>query len=126
MPSFQRRRGRPVKIWPSKEVQDDRGNRVVTADMDAEPFVTRAAEFPQRSSKAEVPGYQQIVVTRIIVSDDLSKLGWPLSVPGGGLWGRVEWDGETWDIAAPPTYEHGTRHVRHWYLDIRRRPVQSG
>ena len=112
MASHQRRFGRPAKFWPVKATEDDRDNRVLKVDMDADPYVCKAAEFPQRSSRAEVPGQQQIIVTRLIVDETV----------GTGLWGKCEWEGEMWDIVAPPTYHHGTRHTRHWSIDIRKRP----
>ena len=112
MPSHQRRFGREAKFWPAVMTVDDRNNRVLKPDMDAEPTVVKAAEFPQRSSRAEVPGQQQIIVTRLIVDETV----------GAGLWGKCEWEGEMWDIVAPPTYHHGTRHTRHWSIDIRKRP----
>ena len=114
MPSYQRKRGREVKLWPAILKEDARGNTILETDIEnMEPLVTTAAEFPQRSSRAEVPGQQQIIVTRLIVSEDA----------GMGLWGKALWEGEMWDIVAPPTYHHGTRHTRHWSIDIRKRPV---
>lgn len=110
--SIQRRRGLPVTIYPRKTITDSRGNQQVVVDL-ANPIQTTAAVIPQRSSKAEVPGQQEIDVVRLIVSADL---------PDVGLWSLVDYAGSKWDIAAPPAYHHGTRRTRHLSIDIRRRP----
>jgi hypothetical protein len=110
--SRQRRRGQWVTVYPTKIQQDSRGNDVKLVDMD-NPQRVRAVFIPQRSSKAEVPGQQQINVTRMIVDPHLE---------GVDLWSRVEWDGKSWDLAAPPAYHHGPRRSRHWSIDIRQRP----
>lgn len=112
--SFQRRRrGQPVTVYPSKLTTDNRGNHVRVVDLDS-PIATKAAVIPQRSAKAEVPGQAQIDVTRLLLSSDLG--------PDVDIYGRVTWQDEDWDIVTPPAYHHGTRHTRHWTLDIRRRP----
>lgn len=111
--SFQRRRrGQPATVYPSKLVTDNRGNHQRVVDLDS-PIEVEAVFIPQRSAKAEVPGQAQIDVTRMLLSHDL---------PNVDIWGRVVWKGEQWDIVTPPAYHHGTRHTRHWTLDIRRRP----
>lgn len=110
--SHQRRRGQPVVIYPEKLIVDRRGNHVLGPDMDS-PIHTKAVTIPQRSAKAEVPGQAVIDVTRLIVGADLGEVG---------LQSRVEWNGEMWDVVTPPAYHHGTRHTRHWSIDIRRRP----
>ena len=110
--SFQRRRGQNVKVWRTRIVKDGRGNDVIEAYPN-NPHVVRAASIPQRSSKAEVPGQQQINVTRLILDPNL---------PDVNLWSRVEYDGRMWDVAAPPQYHYGSRRTRHWSVDIRERP----
>lgn len=110
--SVQRRRGQPATIWKTRTEVDNRGNKVVVAHNDG-PHQVTAVFIPQRSSKAEVPGQTQINVTRMIVDPDL---------PDVTLWSRVEWNGSEWDVVTPPAYHHGTRHNRHWSIDIRERP----
>ena len=85
---------------------------VIVADADG-PHEVRAAFIPQRSAKAEVPGQQQINVTRMIVAAELADVT---------VWSRVEWAGRQWDLVTPPAYHHGTRRTRHWSFDIRERP----
>lgn len=112
MPSHQRRHGQPVTIYPEKLVEDRRGNHQLIVDRDG-PIHTKAVTVPQRSSKAEVPGQAVIDVTRLVVAADLGNVG---------IQSIVAWRGEEWDVVTPPGYHHGTRHTRHWTLDIRRRP----
>ncbi|WP_229852569.1 MULTISPECIES: phage head completion protein [Streptomyces] len=109
---MQRRRGQKARVWRTVEVVDNRGNKVVVADPEG-PISVRAAFIPQRSSKAEVPGQQQINVTRMVVDAHLT---------GVSLWSRVEYNGREWDIVSPPSYHHGDRRTRHWSIDIRERP----
>src|SRR5699024_12459267 len=72
-----------------------------------------AAFDPARSSRAEAPGQVEVNVYHMIVRAD---------IPDVTLWSYVKWRGEMWDVSAPPEYHHGTRHVRHWTVEIRKRP----
>jgi hypothetical protein len=109
---MQRRRGVPAKVWKSSYHTDNRGNEILVADAQG-PYDVRCALIPQRSARAEVPGQQQINITRMIVD---------ASLEGVSLWSRVEVLGRTWDIVTPPAYHHGERRTRHWSIDIRERP----
>lgn len=110
--SVQRRRGETARIWKMVQIIDGRGNETLRADPTS-PHEVRAAFIPQRSSRAEVPGQQQINVVRMIVDHGLADVG---------LWSRVEYQGKQWDVVTPPSYHHGTRKTRHWSIDIRERP----
>lgn len=99
-------------IYPVVVQTDARGNEHKTVDTDT-PLAIKVWTYPQRSAKAEVPGQQQINVTRLGTRHDLS---------GVELRSRVEFMGKEWDVVQPPAYHHGTRHTRHWSLDIRERP----
>lgn len=112
MSSIQRRRGIPARIWKASYHTDNRGNEILVADADG-PHVVKCALIPQRSARAEVPGQQQINITRMIVDANLE---------GVELWSRVEVLGKVWDIVTPPAYHHGERKTRHWSIDIRERP----
>lgn len=92
---------------------DRRGNPTYIPDED-NPEPVKAAFIPQRSSRAEVPGQQEIEVYRMIVDPEHGK--------DMSLWARVDWNGDSWDIQSPPLYHHGTRATRHWSVDIRKRP----
>lgn len=112
MPSMQRRRGEEALVYPTVINTDNRGNKVKEADM-ANPHEVRAVFIPQRSAKAEVPGQTAINVTRMIVTHDLADVD---------LWSRVYAQGRHWDVVTPPSYRHGSRHTRHWSIDLRERP----
>jgi hypothetical protein len=109
---MQRRRGVVAKVWKTGTHTDNRGNELLVADADG-PHTVRCALIPQRSARAEVPGQQQINITRMIVDADLE---------GVTLWSRVEVLGSVWDVVSPPAYHHGDRKTRHWSIDIRERP----
>lgn len=110
--TYQRRRGQIAKVWKTKPILDNRGNLVKVADPDDFETVT-VAQAPQRSARAEVPGQVAINVIRILCD---------ANVEGVDLWSRVEFQGKQWDVVTPPAYHHGTRHTRHWSIDIRERP----
>jgi hypothetical protein len=110
--SRQRKRGQKALVYQTGEVTDRRGNTKSMVDL-SKPLEVRAAFIPQRSARAEVPGQQHINVTRMICDPDL---------PDVDLWSRVEWAGKSWDIVTPPSLHIGTRHTRHWSLDLRERP----
>ena len=112
MASMQRRRGETALVYPTIVTTDERGNKVKTYDKD-NPLTVRAVFIPQRSAKAEVPGQVAINITRMIVSHDIGEVD---------LWSRVEAQGRVWDVVTPPSYRHGTRHTRHWAIDLRERP----
>lgn len=110
--TYQRRRGIPALIWKNIERTDARGNKQLVAEADGPHSVT-VWVYPQRSAKAEVPGQQKINIVRIGVAADLEDVD---------LWSRVQLQGKMWDVVTPPAYHHGTRHTRHWSIDIRERP----
>lgn len=110
--SAQRRHGIPAVIYPIVRQTDAMGNEHKVADME-NGIDIRVWTFPQRSAKAEVPGQQHINVTR---------LGTAANIADVELWSRVSFMGKEWDVVAPPSYHHGTRHTRHWSIDVRERP----
>lgn len=121
--TYQRRRsGLSFTLYPIKEVEDSRGNTHKTVDKDR-PIEGKAWTYPQRSAKAEVPGQQHINVTRIGVSVDLAGFdAGELFDDAIDLWAEVDFLGKSWDVVTPPAYHHGTRHTRHWSIDLRERP----
>lgn len=112
MATYQRRHGLMATVWRTEEQTDARGNKVKVA-VPATPHQVKAVFIPQRSARAEVPGQQHINVVRMIVAPDLE---------GVELWSRVEALGSVWDVVTPPAHHQGTRHVRHWSIDLRERP----
>lgn len=112
MRPHQRKHGQPARVWRVEEQMDARGNLHEIAVPD-DAHEVKAWVFSQRSARAEVPGQLGINVIRIGVDADME---------GVSLWSMVEILGKLWDVAAPPTYHHGTRHTRHWSIDLRERP----
>lgn len=111
-----RRKGIPALAWRSKRTTDRKGNQQYhPTDVDKIPL--KVWVMPQRSSRAEVPGQQQIDVTRIgfwLPAEEMGDIN---------LWSRLEMGGNEWDFASPPVYHHGTaRHSRHYSADVRKRP----
>ncbi len=113
--TIQRRRGRTAQIYSVEEITDRRGNR--TQVPGGTPTTVTAWAIPDRGARAELPGQQQV---RIV------KLGTRHDISGVNIWSRVRWDGEWWDIVEPPAEHWGTRHVRHWSLQLRWRPDSNG
>lgn len=107
-----KRHAQRARVYQTREIRDTRNNTQIVVDMDHWLDVT-AAFIPQRASRGEVPGQIETNVVRMILDHDLPEVN---------LWSRVWWRGAWWDVEAPPVYHHGTRHVRHWSMDIRRRP----
>ena len=110
--SYQRKHGQLATVYKQIQKTDNRGSKQFTVDTD-NPVEVHAAFIPQRSARAEVPGQQHINVTRMIVRH---------GIPDVSLWARVVWAGKEWDVVTPPAYHHGTRHTRHWSMDLRERP----
>lgn len=109
------RRGKNAQnatVYKTIRYEDDRGNEQFMVDLENGESVT-AAFVPARSSRAEAPGQVEVNVYHMIVRAD---------IPDVTLWSYVKWRGEMWDISSPPEYHHGTRHVRHWTVEIRKRP----
>lgn len=111
--SVQRRRGQPAQVYHQRLETDLQGNRQYVTALDEEPYEVKAAFIPQRGSRAEVSGQQQILVYRMILTSELADVG---------LWSRIMWRGTAFDVVSPPVYHHGTRATRHWSMDVRERP----
>lgn len=109
------RRGRNAQdcvIYKTVRFTDDRGNEQFMVDLE-NGAPEKAAFIPVRSSRAEAPGQVEVDVYTMIVRAD---------IPDVTLWSMVDWRGERFDVMSPPSYHHGTRHVRHWSVEIRKRP----
>ena len=110
--SIQRRHGQSAIVYPTVVTTDKRGTEISIPDL-TNPIAIKAVFVPQRSARAEVPGQAQINITTMIVDPHIE---------GVDLWSQVEWAGSHWDVVSPPAYHHGTRHTRHWSVDLRERP----
>jgi len=108
------RRGRNAQdaiVYKTTTITDDRGNeQVVVSD---EGINIKAAFIPRSTREISTAGQAVHEAYTMIVRAD---------IPDVGTWSTVEWRGEFWDVISPPEYHHGTRHVRHWTVEIRKRP----
>ena len=82
-------------IYPVELKIDSRGNTVPIPS--ETPVKIRVTVLSGRNADAELPGN---VSTTILVCHTRSA---PVST-----WGRVEFRGELWDVAVPPTFTAGT------------------
>lgn len=109
-----RAHGQAAQIWVQKVNLDPRGNRIVSVDMTEDPIELKAAFIPDRASRAEVPGQQEVEVVNMLVDPNLE---------GVGMWSRVFAMGKWWDTSAPPQFHNGpSKRTRHWTIPLRRRP----
>lgn len=117
MSTWHRQRGgRYAFLYPRVEVTDSRGNKVWQPDMTATPKKVPYSGQYDRSQTAEVPGQQVLEYRNIQV---------PWTLPEPNVWGAVilsDEPGRVWDIDAPPAQRWGTRHVRHYTINLRLRP----
>ena len=101
----------PEYVWIYPEVLhvDARGNRVrLPSDT---PVKVRVTTSEDRSSDAELPGQVSSKLVRCIARSA------PITT-----WARVDYDGESWDLAAPPRVSKGlTRATSHVEFILRSR-----
>lgn len=109
----QRKHGQPALLYRSKSILDSRGNRVQIVDMTQPPHDLKVWVIPGRSMRAEMAGQQDI---------DVIRIGTTANLAGVDSWSRLLWNDTWYDVVMPPAYHHGTRHVRHWTIDLRKRP----
>ena len=118
--TMQRRRGQEAVIVVSERTVDHRGNASARPSPTSPRFRTRAWEYADRSSKAEVPGQAEIDIIRIGISSN-DPLASRIDTTS-----RVYWDGRWWDIVSPASFHPGPRQTRHYSLSLRRRPDNGG
>lgn len=91
-----------ILVYPEVEVVNARGERVRAPS--TVPVSVRVSMSKDRNSSAELPGQVDVKIIRCVARDA------PL-----GAWVKVEYDGENWDLAAPPHFSAGvskaTRNV---------------
>lgn len=104
-------RGREtLVIYPEKKVVNGRREPLITWDPD-NPKTIKVTAVTDRQSDAEVVGQLSVKVLRIMTREALP-----------GSWNRVEFRGEWWDFARPPTQAFGpSRATDHWEFTIRSR-----
>lgn len=119
MVTWQRRHGHEIVIYPTISTVDNRGTASKAADL-ASPVTTKAWIIPDRSTAAEVPGQQEIDVIKVGIEPTTE-----LDNAEIDRYSRVDWDGDDWDVVAPPSKRYGTRHVAHRTLTLRRRTPKA-
>lgn len=88
-------RGRTIiMVYPEVEVVNTRGERVRIPS--ETPVPVRVSMSRDRNSSAELPGQVDVKIIRCVARDA------PV-----GAWARVSYDGEEWDLAAPPHFSNG-------------------
>lgn len=91
-----------IKVYPETEVVNTRGERVRIAA--TKPVAVRVSISPDRNASAELPGQVDVRILRCVTR----------SAPVGS-WSRITYDGEEWDLTAPPHFSAGlskaTRNV---------------
>ena len=100
-------------FYPAVLQTDRRGNtRRHVAD---EGFEVRVSAAEDRSSVAELPGTIENKVIKLVFRR------MPTDVDKATTWDRVEFRGETWDMATPPWPSGWSRSLKHWEVTIRSR-----
>jgi hypothetical protein len=91
-----------IMVFPETEVINQRGEKVRLPS--ETPVAVRVSMSKDRNSTAELPGQVDVKVIRCVAR----------KAPVGS-WVRVVYDGEEWDLAAPPHHSEGvskrTRNV---------------
>jgi hypothetical protein len=96
-------------IYPEEEVVNSRGERVRVPS--ATPVSVRVSMSRDRNSTAELPGQVDVKVIRCVARTA------PI-----GSWSRVVYNGEEWDVAAPPHFSEGvTKRTRNVTFALRSR-----
>ena len=122
--TIQRRRlGRLADIYGVEDYVSQRGEVRQRADMSA-PLATVKAWFIADADRMQVMtlrGDQEIVMFEMGVADHPAFHDRRITTNA-----RVHWGNYWWDVVAPPIQRVGaSRHVRHWRLAIRRRPLEA-
>lgn len=120
--TLQRRRlGAKVAIYGLVKQSNWRGEERIVVDLSA-PIATPRAWLiadADRFQSMDIEGKQEIVMFEMGVADH--PMFHTRDVASDA---RVYWDGYWWDVVHPPKQARGaTRHVRHWRLSLRRRPL---
>lgn len=98
-----------IQVYPEVEVINSRGERVRVPSQT--PQLVRVSMSRDRNSTAELPGQVDVKVIRCVARKA------PV-----GAWVRVVYDGEEWDLAAPPHFGEGvSKNTRNVTFTIRSR-----
>jgi hypothetical protein len=98
-----------IQVYPEVEVVNARGERVrVPAET---PVSVRCSMSKDRNTTAELPGQVDVKIIRCVARKA------PV-----GAWVKIEYNGEEWDLAAPPHFGEGvSKNTRNVTFTIRSR-----
>lgn len=98
-----------ILVYAEDEVVNSRGDRVRVPSDVATPV--RVSMSRDRNSTAELPGQVDVKIIRCVAR----------KAPVGS-WARILYDGEEWDLAAPPHFGEGvSKNTRNVTFTIRSR-----
>ncbi len=98
-----------VYVYPEVEVINARGERVRVPSETA--VAVRVSMSKDRNTTAELPGQVDVKIIRCVARKA------PV-----GAWVKLEYDGEEWDLAAPPHFGEGvSKNTRNVTFTIRSR-----
>ena len=123
--TLQRRRlGATAEVYGLVKTTNWRGEERIIPDT-SEPIAVLKAWMiadADRFQSMDIEGKQEIVMFEMGVADH--PIFHTRDVASEA---RVKWDGYWWDVVHPPKQARGAnRHVRHWRLSLRRRPLDPG
>lgn len=98
-----------IQVYPEVEVVNARGERVrVPAET---PVTVRCSMSKDRNTTAELPGQVDVKIIRCVAR----------TAPVGA-WVKIVYNGEEWDLAAPPHFGEGvSKNTRNVTFTIRSR-----
>ena len=121
--TLQRKRfGADVVVYGLYTVTDSRGQEKRTVNMEVPAIQARGwlLADADRYQQVSLKGDQEIVMFELGMADHPAFHDRRVSAGA-----RVAWDGYWWDVVHPPVQRRGAnRHVRHWRLSLRRRPLE--
>lgn len=103
-----------LTIYPEVTVTNARGDRVKVPS--ETPVTVRVSMSEDRNASAELPGQVDVKIIRCVARDA------PV-----GSWARIVFDGEEYDLAAPPHFSAGvSKATRNVTFTLRSRNTGGG
>ena len=98
-----------ITVYPEVETVDEYRNRVLGPDLD-NPIEVRGRWQPSTFEEAATLGQTQDTVYRFIARE------FP-----AGPYGRVDFDGDSWDVVGQPKRHRGSNATRHYTAYLKKR-----
>lgn len=104
-----------IYVYPEVTVTNNRGDQVKVPS--TTPVAVKVSMSKDRNSSAELPGQVEVKIIRCVAR----------RAPVGG-WSRIVYDGEEWDLTAPPHRGEGvSKATRNVTFTLRsRNDVEAG